>query len=247
MTAIVLDNVTLRYPIYDARARSFKLAMLGGVGGQVGGDQGRVEVQALTGVSLSLRDGDRLAVVGRNGAGKSTLLKVLAGIYEPPEGTVTIEGTVSAMTDVTMGMNMDATGRENVILRCLFLGMTYAEAQATLPDIEAFTELGPFLSLPIRTYSTGMLLRLGFAVSTAHRPEILIMDEVIGAGDTGFAEKAEARVKDYIAQARIFVVASHNSAILRQLCNKAVLLDGGRVREFGPLESVLAQYEHAAA
>ena len=243
MAAIVLDKVTLRYPIYDARSRSFKLAILGGVGGSVGGDPGRVEVQALTDVSMDLHDGDRLAVIGRNGAGKSTLLKVLAGIYEPPEGHAMIQGSVSALTDVTMGMNMDATGRENVILRCLFLGMTYAEAKATLPDIETFSELGPFLSLPIRTYSAGMLLRLGFAASTAHHPEILIMDEVIGAGDNAFAEKAEARVKDYIEKARIFVVASHNPAILRQFCNKAVLLEAGRLRRFGPLKNVLEEYE----
>jgi ABC-type polysaccharide/polyol phosphate transport system ATPase subunit len=151
------------------------------------------------------------------------------------------------MTDVTMGMNMDATGSENILLRCLFLGLTYAEAKAKLPEIEAFTELGPFLALPIRTYSTGMLVRLGFAASTAHRPEILIMDEMIGAGDMAFAEKARERVNAYIADARIFVVASHNNGILRQFCNKALLLDGGRVQRFGPLDSVLAEYEHAPA
>lgn len=247
MALIDVEDVSLDYPIYDARARSIKNAVLRRVGGKMTESHGRVDVQALRNITLHLRNGDRLAVVGRNGAGKTTLLKVLAGIYEPPAGRVRIEGSVSSMTDVTMGMDVDATGRENIIMRCVFLGMTYAEANAKVAEIEEFTELGDYLSLPVRTYSTGMLVRLGFAASTAVYPQILIMDEMIGAGDMAFAEKARSRVDEYVNNAHILVLASHNNAILRQFCNKAILLDSGVIRKMGSLDEVLEEYEHAAA
>ena len=244
MASITAEGVTLSYPIYDAGGRSLKQALLRSVGGQLNTDQGRVDVQALTDINLSLRDGDRLALVGHNGAGKTTLLKVLAGVFEPPVGRVRIEGSVSSLTDVTMGMDVDATGYENILMRCVFLGMTYGEAKRAIPDIEEFTELGPYLSLPIRTYSTGMLVRLGFAASTACRPQILVMDEMIGAGDMAFATKAQARINEYVADAHILVLASHNSAILRQFCNRAILLKHGRIEVAGSVDEVLAAYEH---
>lgn len=244
MASIDLQNVSLSYPIYDARGRSLKHAVLRSVGGHVATHHGRVDVLALQDISLQLRNGDRLAIVGHNGAGKTTLLKVLAGIYEPHIGSVSIRGTMSSMTDVTMGMDVDATGRENIIMRCVFLGMTYAEARSKVEEIEEFTELGDYLSLPIRTYSTGMLVRLGFAASTAMRPEILIMDEMIGAGDMAFADKARARVGEYVESAHIMVLASHNNAILRQFCNKGLFLEHGRIRMFGALEEILEAYEH---
>ena len=247
MAAIDLLDVSLDYPIYDAGSRSLKNAMLRGIGGRIAADQGRVAIHALRGVSLQLRDGDRLALIGHNGAGKSTLLKVLAGIYEPPEGRVRIEGRVSSLTDLTMGMDMEATGYENIVMRGVFLGLSRAEARAKLPEIETFTELGEFLRLPVRSYSAGMLVRLAFAVSTASRPEILIMDEMIGAGDTAFAEKARARVTDYIARSSILVLASHDGAVLRQFCNKGALLQKGRLERFGPIEDVLGAYERQPA
>ena len=247
MAAIDLLDVSLDYPIYDAGSRSLKNAMLRGIGGRIAADQGRVAIHALRGVSLQLRDGDRLALIGHNGAGKSTLLKVLAGIYEPPEGRVRIEGRVSSLTDLTMGMDMEATGYENIVMRGVFLGLSRAEARAKLPEIETFTELGEFLRLPVRSYSAGMLVRLAFAVSTASRPEILIMDEMIGAGDAAFAEKARARVTDYIARSSILVLASHDGAVLRQFCNKGALLQKGRLERFGPIEDVLGAYERQPA
>lgn len=246
MALIELENVSLSYPIYDAQARSIKQSLLSKVGGRVTDYKGRIDVEALHDISLSLRTGDRLAIVGHNGAGKTTLLKVLAGIFEPPQGRVVIEGTMSSLTDVTMGMDLDATGLENILMRCVFLGMTYDEAKKNLPEISDFTELGEYLSLPIRTYSTGMLVRLGFAASTATRPEILVMDELIGAGDMAFAAKAQARINDYVSSADIMVLASHNNGILRQFCNKGLLLESGRIREFGPLEEVLAEYERVS-
>lgn len=244
MASVIVENVSLDYPIYDARGRSIKNTVLRTVGGKVTSNHGRVDVQALRNVSLQLHDGDRLAIVGRNGAGKTTLLKVLAGIYEPPIGRVRITGTVSSLTDVTMGMDLEATGSENIIMRCVFLGMTYQEAKSKLVEIEEFTELGPYLSLPIRTYSTGMLVRLGFAASTVSSPHILIMDEMIGAGDAAFAEKAQARVEAYVTGAHILILASHNKAILQQFCNKAILLESGQITKFGSLTEVLSEYDY---
>lgn len=242
MSSIIVDNVSIDYPIYDARSRSIKTTLLRTVGAKILTTNGRIDVQALRNISLQLHDGDRLAIVGRNGSGKTTLLKVLAGIYEPTIGRVRIKGSVSSLTDVTMGMDMDATGSENILMRGVFLGMTQNEIKSNLPEIEEFTELGPYLSLPIRTYSTGMLVRLGFAASTACRPQILIMDEMIGAGDMAFAEKAKNRVEEYVSGADILVLASHNNGILQEFCNKAILLDSGNIVRIGTLDEIFDAY-----
>lgn len=243
MATVVIENASLSFPIYDIGSRSLKAMVLNRVGGRVTQNHGRTDVEALNEISLQLHDGDRLAVIGHNGAGKTTLLKLIAGIYEPHIGRVRIQGTISSLTDVTMGMDLDATGTENIKMRGIFLGMTHAEMNAQLSNIEDFTELGPYLSLPIRTYSTGMLVRLGFAVSTACRPEILVMDEMIGAGDFSFAEKARLRIEEYISGARILVLASHNNAILREFCNRAILIESGRIIKFGSVNEVIDAYE----
>ncbi|MCJ8151398.1 ABC transporter ATP-binding protein [Shinella sedimenti] len=242
MASILVEDVSLNYPIYDAGGRSLKSAIIQTVGAKMATNSGRVEVEALRDISLNLKDGDRLGIVGHNGAGKTTLLRVLGGAYEPPKGRVLIDGTVSSLTDITMGMDMDATGRENVRLRCVFLGMSYSEAARHSDEIAEFSELGSFLDLPIRTYSTGMLVRLAFAASTASRPQILIMDEMIGAGDAAFAEKAKARVNEYVENASILVLASHNDGILRTFCNQAILLDQGRITFAGSVDEVLERY-----
>jgi len=184
MATISLERVTIEFPIYNARARSLTGELFRRtVGGKIQSDKSsRVSVVALRDISLDLADGDRLGLIGHNGAGKSTLLRVLAGIYEPPSGRAQIEGTVASLTDITMGMDLEATGYENIVLRGVFLGLHVRDVRRMIPEIEAFTELGEFLKLPLRTYSSGMMLRLAFAVTTAVIPEILIMDEMIGAG-----------------------------------------------------------------
>jgi ABC-2 type transport system ATP-binding protein/lipopolysaccharide transport system ATP-binding protein len=242
MARIAARDICLSFPVFDVRARSLRNEMLSKIGGVLLSSGGTVTVEALRQVSLELSDGDRVAIIGRNGAGKTTLLRTLAGNYEPQSGTIERVGTVSSMTDLVAGMDMDATGSENILMRCVFLGMSYRESRRRQPGIEEFTELGNFLSLPIRTYSTGMLVRLGFAATTALRPDILIMDELIGAGDAGFAAKAEARVRDYVSQARILVLASHNPGVLRRFCNRAILLESGRVIATGDLDDVLERY-----
>jgi ABC-2 type transport system ATP-binding protein/lipopolysaccharide transport system ATP-binding protein len=244
MALITLDRVTVDFPIYNAKKRSLKSELIRRtVGGHIEAiDDSHVSVMALRDVSLSLRDGDRLGIVGHNGAGKSTLLRVLSGVYEPPTGRVIIEGRISSLTDMMMGMDAEATGYENILLRSVFLGLSVKQAQANIGEIEDFTELGNFLKLPMRTYSTGMILRLAFAISTAVTPEILIMDELVSAGDAAFMSKAEARLNELIGRTQILVLASHHLEMLRRICNKVALMEEGQVRMVGPVEEVLAVY-----
>lgn len=248
MASIILDRVTVDFPIYNAKKRSLKSELIRRtVGGHIEAiDDNHVSVMALRDVSLELKDGDRLGLIGRNGAGKSTLLRVLSGVYEPPIGRVAIEGSISSLTDMTMGMDAEATGYENILLRSVFLGVSVKQARASIADIEEFTELGNFLKLPMRTYSSGMVVRLAFAISTAVTPEILIMDEIVGAGDAAFFVKAEARLNRLIGSTHILVLASHDHEILRRICNKAALMEEGRLRMIGPVDEVLAAYSGLA-
>ena len=244
MAAITLEDVTIEFPIYDARTRSMKNRLLGlGTRGRIGVDRGSVRVRALRNVSLALGDGDRVGLVGRNGAGKSTLLRVLSGIYEPPQGRIVIEGTTASLLDMSLGMDPDATGYDNIMLRSAILGVSAEEAAARIPEIEAFTELGDHLGLPLRTYSSGMSLRLAFAISTCVQPEILLLDEVVGAGDAHFMAKAEQRMVEMTERAKILVIASHAVATIMKRCNKALLLHEGQVLAFGPAEEVLDRYK----
>ena len=242
MATISLDRVTIEFPIYNARARSLTGELFRRtVGGKIKSDNSsHVSVVALRDISLELADGDRLGLIGHNGAGKSTLLRVLAGIYEPLAGRARIQGTVASLTDITMGMNLESTGYENIMLRGVFLGLQVKEVRRLIPDIEAFTELGEFLKLPMRTYSSGMMLRLAFAVTTAVIPEILIMDEMIGAGDAAFLAKATARINQMISNSRILVIASHDVETIRRFCNGAALLETGRIVRMGPVEEVIS-------
>jgi ABC-type polysaccharide/polyol phosphate transport system ATPase subunit len=244
MASITLERVSVDFPIYNARKRSLKSEILRRtVGGRIEAtDDSHVSVMALRDINLRIEDGDRIGLIGRNGAGKSTLLRVLSGVYEPPVGRVTIKGSVSALTDITMGMDPEATGYENILLRSVFLGVSVKQAQASIAEIEEFTGLGNFLKLPMRTYSSGMMVRLAFAISTAVTPEILIMDELIGAGDAAFMAKAEERLNRLIGSTRILVIASHADIMLHRLCNKAALMEEGRLKMIGPVDEVLAAY-----
>ena len=231
MAFINLQGVGVDFPVYDSRARSFKQALTE-LGGRLSRDEGngRVTIEALRDVTLSLRAGERVALIGRNGAGKSTLLKVMAGVYEPPIGRAEISGRVASLLNMTMGMDFAATGYNNIIMRGVFLGMTFAEARSKIPEIEEFTELGSYLSLPIRTYSSGMLVRLALAIATAGEADILLTDEVIGAGDASFMQKASERLKSVIERAKILVIATHDSKRRRKFmhaCDRVVRRQSG--------------------
>jgi ABC-type polysaccharide/polyol phosphate transport system ATPase subunit len=245
VASIELDQVTIEFPIYNARGRSLTGELFRRtVGGLIQSDKSSsyVSVVALRDINLKLTDGDRLGLIGHNGAGKTTLLRVLAGVYEPLSGRARINGTVASLTDITMGMDFERTGYENIMMRGVFLGLEPKEMRRMIPEIEAFTELGEFLTLPLRTYSSGMLLRLAFAVTTAVIPEVLIMDELIGAGDAAFVVKATARLNEMISNSHILVIASHDVETIRRLCNKAALLQTGRIVSVGPVEEVISAY-----
>jgi ABC-type polysaccharide/polyol phosphate transport system ATPase subunit len=244
MASIDLRGVGLDFPIYDSRARSFKQAFtdLGGRLSRKDGN-GRIAIEVLRDVTLSLRPGERLGLIGRNGAGKSTLLKVMAGVYEPPIGHIEVSGRVACLLDMTMGMDFEATGYDNIVMRGVFLGMTFAEARNKIPDIEEFTELGSYLSLPIRTYSSGMLVRLAFAIATAGDADILLADEVLGAGDATFAQKASSRLKSVIERAKILVIATHDENVIANLCTRVIVLCAGTVSFDGSAEDAINFYK----
>jgi len=246
MSHILLSNVHVDFPVFSSRTRGLINTMFG----YARSDNKRIEasglhginVHALRGVSLEFNKGDRVGLIGRNGAGKTTLLRVLSGAYEPTGGEIDVSGSISSLTDITLGMDMEADGYENIMLRSIVMGRTRREARARIQEIEEFTGLGEYLRLPVRVYSSGMLLRLAFAVSTAIEPEILLMDEMIGAGDAHFIEKARTRLENLMSDASILVLASHSSDILRQFCNKGAVLEQGQVVFSGELEDCLDHY-----
>jgi homopolymeric O-antigen transport system ATP-binding protein len=249
VASIYLDHVSVSFPIYSAGSRSIRgRLMAAGSGGRIGTDSAsHVVVRGLNEVTARIEHGDRVALVGRNGAGKTTMLRVMAGIYEPVSGSVSVQGKVAPLFDVSLGMDPESSGYENIRLRGLYLGLSNAEMKAKIDDIAEFTELGAFLALPLRTYSLGMQARLAFAISTCIDPEILLLDEVIGAGDAAFLAKAKRRLEELVARSGILVLASHSDALVRQFCNKAILLEQGSIVVSGPVENVLERYFREAA
>lgn len=244
-TILRLDNVSVSFPIYHGGSRSLKKAILSrGSAGRIARDANdRITVDALRDVSLSLERGDRLALIGANGAGKTTLLRVMAGIYEPVSGSVQVGGRISPMFDIALGIDGDLSGYDNIRLRGLLLGLSSREIERLLPLIVDFTELGDYLDMPVRTYSSGMMLRLTFAVATCYEPEVLLMDEWILAGDAHFMAKARERIDSFVQKASILVLASHNLEVCRRWCNKAVWMDQGSIKAFGPVDDVVTAYQ----
>jgi ABC-type polysaccharide/polyol phosphate transport system ATPase subunit len=244
MVHIFLDDVTVEYPVYTAHTRALKTVVISRLGGHLAAHNQTRIVRALSDISLDLNAGDRLCVVGHNGSGKTTLLRVISGAYQPQLGTVDIAGTVASFTDITLGMDPEATGWDNIIFRCIFMGMTFAEARQLAPSIAEFTDLGEYLDLPVRTYSSGMFMRLAFAITTSVTPDIIVMDEMIGTGDAQFMQKARQRLNELLSNTKILVLATHNQEIGLQFCNKALWLEKGEVKSFGSARSVLDQYLH---
>ena len=240
---IEVAGLSVYFPLYHSNSRSLKKTVVAAASGRLGEDkQHRVVVQALRDLSFSLAPGDRLGLVGSNGAGKTTLLRTLAGIYEPVEGRVRVQGSLSALLDPTLGMNLDLTGRENIQLRGLYNSMPRPLVKRLEEDVQEFAQLGDFLDLPMRTYSSGMVLRLGFALATAIRPQILLMDEWFLAGDSDFIAKAKLRLEDMVRGADILVLSSHVEAIVLTWCTRVLWMDQGRIRRDGPPDDVLEAY-----
>jgi len=250
MTAIVLDRVCVDFPIYDSDRSLRKLLFRSSVGGIVRNDgsrRKRVTIRALDNLSFELHEGDRLGLIGHNGAGKSTLLRVMSGGYTPSSGAIGIEGEVASLLSLGVGFDVEDTGLENIYTGCLFYGMTPGQIRQKTDEIAEFTGLGEYLQMPVRTYSSGMQVRLSFAIATAIEPNILLLDEVLGAGDAQFMIKAQQRIEQLMQRASLLVLASHSTDVIRQFCNKALLLRAGRIEEIGPVESVIAAYERYVA
>ncbi|MGD0103367.1 MAG: ABC transporter ATP-binding protein [Rhodopila sp.] len=240
---IHVEDVSVLFPLYHGSSRSLKKMVVAAASGRLAQDQQqRVVVRALSNINLHLESGDRLGLVGSNGAGKTTLLRVLAGIYEPVLGRLRVKGSLNALLDPNLGMNLDLTGRENILLRGLYNGLPRTALPRLEEDVADFAELSAFIDLPVRIYSAGMVVRLGFALATAIKPQILLMDEWFLAGDAVFLEKARHRLEEMVRGADILVLSSHQAEIIRNWCSRVLWLDQGQIVADGAAEDVLDQY-----
>jgi ABC-2 type transport system ATP-binding protein/lipopolysaccharide transport system ATP-binding protein len=245
MPSIVVENLTIDIPVLSIRARSLRtiaVAKARAIGGKIVNSGSHITVvRALDQVSFTLGKGDRLGLIGSNGAGKSTLIRVLADIYAPSTGKVERQGTLIPMFDIGIGFDHEATGYENIMLRGMMMGLSRREIADRTDEIAAFSELGEYLDLPIRTYSAGMTLRLMFSIATSVAGDIILMDEWISVGDESFQNKAQKRMLEITGNAGILVIASHDPNTLLQHCNLGMRLEKGRVADFGPIEKVLSR------
>ena len=240
-----LNDVTVHFPIYSLRSRSIKRAMIDmTTGGKISNsNSGVVVVESLSHLSFDLHEGDRVGIIGHNGAGKTTLLRVLGGVYEPTYGEISMYGSTTALFDLALGMEGEFTGYENITLRGLFAGMTLDEIENRTPDIIEFSGLGDYLQMPLRTYSSGMILRLAFAVAACRQSDIIIMDEWISTLDEEFMRKVRNRLMEMAGQSKVLVMASHQMDLVRSMCNKIMVMEHGRLKAFGPIDEILAQYK----
>ena len=241
MAAITVENASFWYPVYDVTGRSLKVSMMRLFGGAGDGD-GAVEVQALSDISLELKDGDRIGLIGRNGAGKSTLLKVLAGLLHPQQGKVKVRGRRVALISRGLGIHPELSGYRNIELPMRLLGASEAEIHRAKAEVPEWSGLGDFIHLPVRTYSDGMRARLLFAICTAVRGDVLIMDEWLSAGDADFVHKAQARLNEMLDTTKIVVLSSHSLEIIRSICNLTCWMEQGRIVMVGPTNEVLSAY-----
>lgn len=233
MAHLSFKNVTVQYPIYNAHGMSLRNQLVRiSTGGSIEKEAGHVQiVTALRDASFTLEDGDSVALIGHNGAGKSTMLRTMAGVYAPVAGTISRKGRVATVLELGAGMDPELSGYENIIRMGILLGMSMREISERTKEIEEFTQLGDFLQLPVRTYSSGMATRLMFAVATSTQPDILLVDEIFGMGDAEFQVKAKQRMESLIKSVGIFVFASHNNDLIKAYCNRFFRLEHGAVHE----------------
>lgn len=239
-----LKNVTMDIPIFDA-SRSFRSTIANKyIGGKINSNNSskEVSIRALENINFKLSDGDRLGLVGHNGSGKTTLLRILGRIYKPIQGEMSYRGRITSLFNISPGIEMDDTGIDNIRTIGQYLGMTPKEIKSNMDEIIDFTELGDYIHLPIRTYSSGMLTRLSFGVATSLNPDILLMDEGIGAGDESFTKKAKERLDNFYKQINILVIASHSRQLIKDICNKAMLLEHGKITAYADVDTVFDKY-----
>ncbi|AKS23119.1 MAG: Teichoic-acid-transporting ATPase [Leptospirillum sp. Group II 'C75'] len=230
-TYIKAENVCVDFPIFNAPHRSFKKNFLRvATGGRISSEARKgVSIRALDAIDFEVREGERLGLTGHNGSGKSTLLRVLAGVYEPTVGTIVVRGRIASLLDISIGMDFEASGLENIYIRGLLMGLPKQVIRSKIDEITAFSELGDYIEMPVRTYSSGMVMRLAFSIATSIEADILLMDEWLSVGDADFVKKAEDKLKSLISRTPILVMASHSPEILKEVCTKVMRLEGGRV------------------
>lgn len=240
-----MENVSVRFRVYGVGTQSLKKKLISfGTGGRLGRDAGNhFVVDAISGLSVDLKEGDRLGIVGANGAGKSTLLRVLAGIYRPQEGTVSAGGRVAAIIDPSVALDPFATGYENVRLRATLIGVKRPDQADFIDRVASISELGDYLAMPVHTYSTGMRMRLNFALSISIAPDILLLDEWLSVADRAFSAKAEQYMHSLVGQSRILVLASHNLELLEKTCNLGLVLEAGSTRFLGSISDAIGIYK----
>jgi lipopolysaccharide transport system ATP-binding protein len=242
MARIEAEGLAIEYPLYHHNARSLKRRLMGSAPRRLKEDHShRVVVAALRDLTFTINRGERVALIGPNGAGKSTLLRTVAGIYEPVAGRLKVEGEIGSLIDPGAGMESLATGRENIVLRGLYRGMSEADAQAMAEEVVAFADLGEFIDVQIRGYSAGMQVRLSFALATAMMPEILLMDEWFMAGDAQFMARADERLKQLVTGADILMIATHDMEVVRRWCTRAIRIEAGVIIQDGPVDEVLGE------
>ena len=244
MAEIQFKEVSIAFPIFNAESRSLKNKVLSlSTGGKLGlNAKGVAEIRALDHINFNFKNGERIGLIGHNGSGKSTLLRALSGVYTPQHGSIKIQGETTSLIDISLGINAEFTGRENILIRGSLLGLTRKQIEERTDEIIAFTELGEFIDMPLRTYSSGMQLRLAFAISTTITPEILLMDEWLAVGDENFKHKAEERMQKLADKSSILVIASHSKGQILKVCNRVLWLEHGNIKMDGDPKTVCSSY-----
>ena len=239
---ISAENLTIEFPVFENSHRSLKNAVINAsTGGRIGQSARHPVITALDNLNFTFEEGSRIGLLGHNGSGKTSLLRVLSGIYAPVRGRLIVHGRTAPLLDVSMGLDVDATGFENIYLRGILDGMRPTRIRSKIDEIADFTELGEYLNLPVRTYSSGMMLRLAFAISTSIEADILIMDEWLSVGDQSFAVKASKRLEELVGKSSILVVASHDQSLIDRICNRKIKLEHGRIISDEPVIKMLTQ------
>jgi len=241
MNVIELNNVWLKFKLKHNRRKRLKELILNPFS-----SNGRVEeFWALKDITFNVEEGEVVGIIGRNGAGKSTLIRVIAGIYQPDKGTVNIRGRVSPLLTLGAGFKPDLTGRDNIYLNGIFLGLKEREIDEKYHSIVEFSELGRFIDTPVRNYSSGMVARLGFSIAVNTEPDILLIDEVLGVGDENFREKSQKKMKEFMEKAKAIVIVTHNLSFINEFCTKALLIDNGQLISMGIPEEVISRYKES--
>jgi len=237
---IHFENVVQRYRVIRERPDSLREAFTK----IFRGNSGTHDFEALRGISFDVEDGEVLGLIGRNGSGKSTALKLIAGVFEPTSGKAEVSGKVAPMIELGAGFHIDLTGRENIVINGLMLGLTRKEVMAREQSIIEFAGLGEFIDSPVKQYSSGMFMRLAFSIATETDPDILLIDEILAVGDAEFQEKCDARIQDFRHRGKTIVFVSHSPILVRRICDRAILLDHGKILADGRPEQVIEMYEN---